>query len=109
MLLKNETELDLSRSRRNLNIRLRHRMSPANDVDSPGVSSGAMIVQNIIFNLLRSAPQRPEDGTFGCTDTQAHIIIVDRQLQVMLSRLRFNGQRASGDAGSALGENCSIS
>jgi len=48
------------------------------------ISSGAMIVQIIIFTRRDNPFQYPDGGTFGWTDTHAQIIVVNTQLQTIL-------------------------
>src|SRR5258705_8741325 len=48
------------------------------------ISSGAMIVQIIIFTRRHNPFQYPDGGTFGWTDTQAQIIVVKMQLHTIL-------------------------
>jgi len=59
------------------------------------MSSGPMIVQNIISSRSHNLFQSPEGGTFGWTDTHAQMIIVEMQFQVMLNSVRFVGQLLS--------------
>src|SRR5258707_7208760 len=65
------------------------------------ISSGAMIVQIIIFTRRHNPFQYPDGGTFGWTDTQAQIIVVNTQLHTILYSDRLTGH-ASSVAGSAL-------
>ena len=51
-------------------------------------SSGATIIQNINLNLFHRAFHGFGGGTLGCTDVQAHIIIVEKQLQMIPNKVR---------------------
>ena len=51
-------------------------------------SSGEMIIQNISLNLSQRAFHRFGGGTFGCTEVQAHMIIVKTQLQTIPNKVR---------------------
>ena len=53
-------------------------------------SSGAMIIQNINLNLFQRAFHGFGGGTLGWTDVQAHIIIVETQLQMIPNKVRGN-------------------
>src|SRR5260221_3166743 len=55
------------------------------------ISSGAMIVQIIIFTRRHNPFQYPDGGTFGWTDTHAQIIIVKTQLHTILYSDRLTG------------------
>jgi len=67
------------------------------------ISSGAMIVQIIIFTRRHNPFQYPDGGTFGWTDTQAQIIVVETQLHTILYSDRLT-EHASSVPGSALFE-----
>ena len=51
-------------------------------------SSGAIIIQNISLSLFQRAFHGFGGGTFGCTEVQAHIIIVEMQLQTIPNKVR---------------------
>src|SRR5258707_10681819 len=65
------------------------------------ISSGAMIVQIIIFTRRHKPFQYPDGGTFGWTDTQAQIIVVKTQLHTILYSDRLT-RHESSVPGSAL-------
>ena len=71
------------------------------------MSSGPIIVQNIISSRPHNPFQNPEGGTFGWTDTHAQMIIVEMQFQVMLKSVRFAGHLHT-IPGSALSESSII-
>jgi len=48
------------------------------------------MVQNINLRRRHNARFWLRGGTFGCTETQAQMNIVERQLQTMLNMLRFD-------------------
>ena len=54
-------------------------------------SSGAMTIQNINLNLFQRAFHGFGAGTLGCTEVQAHIIMVEEQLQTIPNKVRCNG------------------
>ena len=58
-------------------------------------SSGATIIQNISLNLFQRAFHRLGGGTLGCTELQAHTIIVETQLQMIPNKDRCNGKSNS--------------
>src|SRR5258705_201215 len=66
------------------------------------ISSGAMIVQIIIFTRRHNPFQYPDGGTFGWTDTQAQIIVVNTQLHTILYSDRLTGYASGSILGSAL-------
>ena len=70
------------------------------------ISSGAMIVQIIIFTRRHNPFQYPDGGTFGWTDTHAQIIVVRTQLHTILYSDRLT-MHASSVPGSALLERAS--
>src|SRR5260370_32896084 len=59
------------------------------------ISSGAMIVQIIIFTRRHIPFQYPDGGTFGRTDTQAQIIVVNTQLHTILYSDRLTAHTSS--------------
>jgi len=67
------------------------------------ISSGAIIVQIIIFTRRHNPFQYPDGGTFGWTDTHAQIIVVETQLHTISYIDRLAGQ-AFSVPGSALVE-----
>src|SRR5258708_4121352 len=71
------------------------------------ISSGAMIVQIIIFTRRHNPFQYPDGGTFGWTDTQAQIIVVRTQLHTILYSDRLTGYASGSILGSALLERAS--
>jgi len=54
-------------------------------------SSGATIIQNINFKRFHRACHFLRGGTLGCTAVHAHSIVVDKQLQTIPNKVRFNG------------------